>query len=58
MIVKTNALDYTLIAILLIIIEENKVYLVTFHSCMFKVTKLNYDIYNKKLFVVFEAFYI
>jgi len=58
MIVETNVPDYTLIAILLIIIEEKKIKLVTFYSYMFKITELNYDIYNKKLIVVFEAFHI
>ena len=54
---KTNASDYTLIAILLIIIEEKKIYLVTFHFCMLKATGLNYNIHNKELLVVFKAFY-
>ena len=58
MIVETNVPDYTLIAILLIIIEEKKIKLVTFHSYMFKIIELNYDIHNKKLIVVFEAFHI
>jgi len=58
MIVETNALDYTLIAILSIIIEEKEVYLVTFYFHMLKATKLNYYIHNKELLTVFEAFYI
>lgn len=58
MIVETNVLDYTLIAILLIIIEEKEINLVTLHSHMFKITELNYDIYNKELLAVFEAFCI
>jgi len=58
MIVETNALEYTLIAILLIMTEEKNVYLVIFHSCMFKAAELNYDIYNKELLVVFEAFHM
>jgi len=53
---ETDASDYALATILLIITEK-EVYLVTFHSCTFKATKLNYNTYNKKLFVVFKAFY-
>lgn len=55
---ETNILDYVFIAILLIIMEEKKVHLVTFHSYIFKATELNYNIYNKKLLIIFEAFYI
>ena len=58
MILETNASNYVLIAILSIIIEEKKVYLVTFHFCMFKATDLNYNIYNQELLVVFKAFCI
>ena len=58
MIVETDVLKYTLTAIFLIITEEKEVHLVTFYSCTFKITELNYNIYNKKLFVVFKAFYI
>jgi len=57
MIVETNVLKYTLIAIFLIIIEEKEVHLVAFHSHIFKIMELNYDTYNKELLVVFEAFY-
>lgn len=57
MIMKTNISDYTLIAILLIIIEEEKVYLVTFYSYIFKTTELNYNIHNKEPLTVFKAFY-
>jgi len=58
MIVETNALDYTLTAILSIIVEEKEVHLITFHSYMLKATKLNYEIHNKELLTVFKAFYI
>ena len=56
MIVETNASDYTLITILSIM-EEKEVYLVVFHSYIFKATELNYDIHDKKLLAVFEAFH-
>ena len=55
---KTDALDYTLTAILSIVNEENEVHLVTFHSCTFTVAELNYDTHNKKLLAIFEAFKI
>jgi len=53
--VKTNALDYIIVALLFIMIEEKEVHLVTFYFCTFKATELNYDTHNKKLLVVFEA---
>ena len=56
MIVKTNALNYTLAAILSIIIEEKEVYLVVFHSHTFKAIELNYDTHDKKLSTIFKAF--
>ena len=56
MIVKTNALDYTLTVILSIIIEEKEVYSVVFHSHTFKAIELNYDTYDKKLSTTFKVF--
>jgi len=58
MIVETDVLDYTLVTILLIIMKEKEMHLVVFHFYMFKATELDYNIYNKELLVVFEAFYI
>ena len=55
---ETDASDYALIAILSIVNEDNKVYLVVFHFCTFTVAKLNYDIYDKELLAIFEAFKI
>ena len=55
---ETDALDYTLTAILSIVNEENEVHLVTFHSCTFTVAELNYDTHDKKLLAIFEAFKI
>ena len=46
MIVETDASNYILAAMLLIIMEEKEVYLVIFHSCMFKATELNYNTYD------------
>jgi len=50
---ETSALDYALAAIFY---EENEVHLVTFYSYTFTMVKLNYDIYNKELLAIFEAF--
>ena len=58
MIVETDVLDYTLAVILLIIIKEKDMHLVVFHSYMFKAAELDYNLHNKKLPIVFEAFYI
>jgi len=56
--VKTNALDYALAAILSIVNEGNKVHLVAFYFCTFTMVELNYDIHDKKLLAIFEAFKI
>jgi len=56
--VETNALDYALTAILLIVNEENEVHLVAFHSCTFTVAELNYNTYDKELLAIFEVFKI
>ena len=58
LIVETDTLDYALTAILSIVNEENKVHLVTFHSHTFTIAELNYNIYDKKLLAIFEAFKI
>ena len=58
LIVETDASDYTLTAILSIVNNDNKVHLVAFHSHTFTVAELNYDIHDKKLLAIFEAFKI
>ena len=58
LIMETDASNYALTAILLIVNKENEVHLVAFHSCTFTTVELNYDIHNKKLLVIFEAFKI
>jgi len=55
---ETDALDYTLTAILSIINEDNKVHPITFYSCTFTVAELNYDIHDKELLTIFKAFKI
>ena len=55
---KTDTLDYALIIILSIVNKENKVHPVAFHSCTFTIAELNYNIYDKELLSIFEAFKI
>ena len=55
---ETDASDYALTAILSIFNEENKVHPVAFHFHTFTITELNYDIYDKELLAIFEAFKI
>jgi len=56
--VEIDTSDYTLTAILSIVNKENEAYPVTFHFYTFTMVELNYDIYNKELIAIFEAFKI
>jgi len=56
--VETNASDYALAAILSIMTKDNEIYPVAFHSQMFSAPELNYDIHDKELLAIFEAFKI
>jgi len=58
LIMETDASDYALTAILSIITEDNEIHPVAFHSLMFSTLKLNYNVHNKELLVIFEAFKI
>jgi len=58
LVVKTNASDYALATILSIMTKDNEIYPVAFHSWTFFASKLNYDVYNKELLAIFEAFKI
>jgi len=53
-----NALDYALTAILSIVNEDNEDHSVVFHFHTFTAVELNYNIYDKELFAIFEAFKI
>jgi len=55
---ETNASDYTLAAILSIMTKNNEIHPIAFHSQMFSASKLNYDVHDKELLVIFEAFKI
>ena len=58
LIVETDALDYALATILSIVNKKNEVYPVVFHSRTFTAVELNYDIHDKELLAIFEAFKI
>ena len=55
---ETNALDYALTAIFSIVNKDNEVHPVAFHSCTFTAAELNYNIHDKELLAIFEAFKI
>ena len=55
---ETDASDYALAVILSIVNKDNEVHPVAFHSYTFTAVELNYDIHNKELFAIFEAFKI
>jgi len=58
LVVETDALDYALTAILSIMTKDNEIHPIAFHSWTFFASELNYDIHNKELLVIFEAFKI
>ena len=55
---ETNVSDYALAAILFIMTKDNEIHPVAFHSRTFSAPELNYDIHNKELLAIFEAFKI
>jgi len=55
LVVETDASDYALAAILSIIIDS-ELYPVAFLSRTFTPTELNYDVHDKELLAIFEAF--
>ena len=55
---ETNALDYVFAAILSIMTKDNEIHPIVFHSRTFSTLELNYDIYDKELLAIFEAFKI
>jgi len=54
-IVETDMSDHTLVAIIPIHTRQD-IHPIAFHSRAFNSTKLNYDIYDKELLAIFEAF--
>ena len=57
-IIETDASDYALAAILSIVTTDGEIHPVAFHSRTFTAPELNYDIHDKELLAIFEAFRI
>jgi len=55
-IIETDASDYALTAILSIVAKDGELHPVVLHSRAFSPTELNYNIHNKELFAIYEAF--
>jgi len=55
LIVETDASNYAFVVILSIMISDNEVHPVIFHSHIFNSTELNYNTHDKEL-AIFEAF--
>ena len=54
--VETDACDYTLAAVLSIRTPNGDYHPVAFHSQTFKDAKTNYDVHNKELMAIYDAF--
>src|SRR5882724_6263554 len=54
--VETDASDYTLATVLSITTSNGKLHPIVFHSRTFSALELNYDVHDKELLVIFEAF--
>ena len=56
LIFETDASEYALAAILSIQEASRDIHLIAFHSRTFSNTELNYDIHDKELLAIFDAF--
>ena len=54
--VETDTSDYALAAMLSIQTPDGNYHPVAFHSQTFKDTKMNYDIHDKELMAIYDAF--
>ena len=54
--VETDASDYTLAAVLSIHILDGDYHPITFHSQTFKYAETNYDVHDKELMAIYNAF--
>src|SRR5467141_4443088 len=54
--VETDASDYALATVLLITTPNGELHPIAFHSQTFSTPELNYDVHNKELLAIFEAF--
>jgi len=55
---ETDASDYALAAILFIMTKDSEIHPIAFHSRTFSAPELNYDVHDKELLAIFEAFKI
>jgi len=55
---ETNTSDYALAAILSIKTKDNEFHPIAFYSWIFSAPELNYNIHDKELLAIFEAFKI
>jgi len=55
-VLETNVSDFALGAILLESRKTNLLHHVSFHSCKFSPIDINYEIHNKKLLAIMDAF--
>jgi len=58
LVMETDTSDYMLAAILSIMTKDNEIHPVAFHSQTFSTPELNYNIHDKELLAIFEAFKI
>jgi RNase H-like domain found in reverse transcriptase len=56
LVVETDALDYALGTILSLFDDEGVLHAVAFHSWTFTGAELNYNVHDKELLAIFEAF--
>src|SRR3979490_3370827 len=56
LVMETDTSDYALAAILSTIDSEGEIHPVAFHSRTFTAPELNYDVHDKELLAIFEAF--
>jgi len=54
--VETDTSDYALATVLSITTPNGKLNLIAFHSWMFLTPELNYNVHDKELLAIFEAF--
>src|SRR5882672_12508820 len=54
--VETDASDYALTAVLSITTPNGELHPIAFHSWTFSTLELNYDVHDKELLAIFEAF--
>ena len=56
LVVKTDTSDYTLVAILSMYNLDGEFHPIAFHSWTFSSAELNYDVHDKELLAIYEAF--